>query len=207
MKELLITGLNSIIDGPQIEGNPALVGASPTAELIKAEGAYCEETPHDRKKYLDDAFREELATPINRTLIISGFLRQKDPRMDRKEVLSTAFLVPTLGLSGPTLEEECKIWIEKVSAEVQDKTTKLYGGKFCHCDEDWLVLWDRLSIAACQPDGRADAISQVLKPHWKPNWFSRVFIQDQYFKWQWMFTPSSMRILPASGGIGPKNDQ
>jgi hypothetical protein len=187
MKELLVATLNSIIDGPAIENDPVLVRAFPRPTLFRVEGFPCEETPRDRKSWLDDALWEEMAVPINPTLMVSPFIRKNDSRMSRKEVLANGFFVPPFDLGGPTLEEEHHIWVDRVWSEVQDKTTKLAAENFSHGEEDWLVLWDRLGSADWQLAARAEAVSQRLASLWKPGWFSRVFIQDQHFEWQLMF--------------------
>ena len=194
--ELFVAGLNSIIDGPPVEGDPKLFGDRPRAEVPRVEDFPLEETPRDRKGWLEDAFWEEWVTPINPTLMVSPFLRQNDPRMPRDEVLETGFLVPALGVGGPSLQEEHQIWIQKVSSEVQDKSAKLTAGGFCHGDEDWLVLWDRLGTADWQLSSRAEAVSKSLAPLWKPGWFSRVFIQDEHFDWQLMFIANKHAMLP-----------
>ncbi len=191
VKALLVAALNSIIDGPPIEGEPALTDAFPRPEVIRVEGFPRLEAPRDRKGWLEEAFWEELATPINPTLMVGPFLRQNDPRMARNEVLGTGFLVHPLGLGSPTLEEEDRIWVERFCSEVRDKTAKLTGDVFCHGDEDWLVLWDRLGTDEQQLSRRAETVFERLAPFWGPGWFSRVFVQAEYFEWQLMFTENS----------------
>ena len=195
VKSDLVVALNCIIDGPPMEGDPALAHAHPRPVLIKVEGFPGGETARDRKSWLEDAFWEELAVPLNSTLMVSPFIRQDDTRMTRKEVVETGFLVPAMGIGGPTLEEEHRIWIERVFSEVEDKSTKLAGDGFCHGDEDWLVLWDRLGSEDWQLPARAEAISTRLAPCWKSGWFSRVFVQDEYFRWQIMFTAEGSCVL------------
>lgn len=196
IKELLVAGLNSIVDGPPIEGEEGLTNAIPPAEVIKVEGVPCEETARDRKDWLNNAFWEELVIPTNPTLMVSLFIRQNDSRMPRSEVLEKGFLVYSMGTPGPTLEEDHQIWFDKVCLEVQDKTTRLAGNEFRHGDEDWLVLWDRLGTVHWQLSARTEAMASFLAPRWKRNWFSRVFLQDEYFDWQWMFAASTSVALP-----------
>lgn len=196
VKESFAATLNRIIDGPPIEGDPELACALPHPEIARVEGFPCEETPRDRKGWLDDAFWEEWATPLNPTLMVSPFLREDDSRMSRKQVLETAFLVPAMPPPGPTLEEENQIWLNRVLSEVQDKTQKLAGDKFQHGNEDWLVLWDRLGTADWQLQARAAALARLLASHWKPGWFSRVFVQAGHFEWQLMFGQTETAFLP-----------
>ena len=89
-----------------------------------------------------------------------------------------------------------KIWLEKVSTELVDKSAVLARTTFRHGDEDWLVLWDRFGTAEWEVEQRASALTGVLAPEWRANWFSRVFLQDEYFSWQLMFTSSGTSLLP-----------
>jgi hypothetical protein len=199
MNERLIADMNAVIDGPPIAGDRMLQDATPRPKAFQVEGFPRDETPHQRKLWLEDAFWEQLAVPINRTLMVTPFIRQDDARMTRAEVLSNGFLVPALP-TGPTLEEEHQIWVERVGHEIQDKAAILAGGDFLHGDEDWLVLWDRLGTADWQVEGRAQAIEKRLAPIGKPGWFSRVFIQEEFFEWQLMFTPGATVNLPRRNG-------
>ncbi len=198
IKKLLVQRLNSIIDGPPIENDPALADAHPRPAMFRVEGFPCDETPRNRKSWLDDALWEEMAVPINPTLMVSPFIQKDDSKMPRQKVLETGFTIPALDLGGPTLEEEHQIWLDRVWSEVQDKTAKLAGDAFCHGDEDWLVLWDRLGSAEWQLRDRVTAVSQRLQPCWKPGWFSRVLIQDEYFDWQVMFADKGATALPSA---------
>ncbi len=136
--------LNNIIDSPPIAEDPALTRAFPQPVVIKVEGFPCDETSRDRKSWLEDAFWESLAVPLNPTLMVSSFIRQDDTGMSRDEVMNTAFILPALGIGGPTLEEERQIWVQRVCSEIEDKSGKLMAGKFADADEYWLVLWDRM---------------------------------------------------------------
>ncbi|MGO8696132.1 MAG: hypothetical protein ACLQVY_00205 [Limisphaerales bacterium] len=205
-KALFVAALNSIIDGPPIAGDPALASTFPPAEVVTIEGITSEETARHRKAWLDEAFWEEWATPINPTLMVTPFIRENDAKMSRKEVLETAFLVPAMLFPGLTLEEEHQVWLDKVFSEVHDKSQKLAGPDFRHGDEDWLVLWDRLGTADWQLEARAQAVAHRLAPCWKQAWFSHVFIQDEYFEWQLMLSANSSIALPRASGGGAKND-
>jgi hypothetical protein len=191
IKELLAADLNSIIDGPEISKEPALANAFPRPDVDGTE------KPRDRKDWLEEVFWEELAHPINPTLMVSPFIRQADPRMTRTEVLEAGFISDSMEPNWTTVPEERQIWIEKVLSEVEDKSQRLAsGGDFRHGDQDWLLLWDRLSTPDWDLSARADALSQQLALRWKPGWFSLLFVQDEYFRWQLMFTASGIVALP-----------
>lgn len=151
IKMTFVETLNSIIDGPAIKDDPALCGAFPPVIFVAVEGFPSEEKPRHRKEWLEEAFWEEWARPINPTLMISPFVRENDSRMTRAEVLEAGFIVAAMPALGPTLEQEYQIWLRKVLSEIEDKTQKLKSPNFRHGDEDWLVLWDRLGA----PDFRA----------------------------------------------------
>ncbi len=187
--------LNNIIDGPPIAEDPALTRAFPRPVVIKVEEFPCDETNRDRKSWLEDAFWESLAVPRNPTLMVSPFIRQDDTGMSRDEVMNTAFVLPALGIGGPTLEEERQIWVQRVCSEIEDKSGKLMAGKFADADEYWLVLWDRMGTPEWELSARVGAVSQRLASCWKPGWFSRVFIQDEHFEWHVMFAVNGPRIF------------
>lgn len=198
IKELLVHTLNSIIDGPSIENDALLASAHPRPMLVRIEDFPFEETQCDRKIWLDDALWEEMALPINPTLTVNPFIRKADSRMSQQMVLETGFSIPVQEVCGPALKEEHQIWLDRVRSKIQKKTIKLAGEAFCHGDEDWLVLWDRLGSEKWQVHDRLTAVSQSFQDYWKPDWFSRVFIQDKYFDWQMMFAADGAMSLPVS---------
>jgi len=82
MKELLVAGINSIIDGSPIGGDPSTGRAFPPAEVIMWR-VPCEETARDRKAWLDDVFGR-VGNPTQPDPDVSPFIRQNDSRMPRK---------------------------------------------------------------------------------------------------------------------------
>ncbi|MBK8000420.1 MAG: hypothetical protein IPK15_17295 [Verrucomicrobia bacterium] len=201
VKADLVLVLNSIVDGPPIADDPELTRAFPQPVVIKVEGFPCGETCRDRKSWLEDAFWESLAVPLNPTLMVSPFIQEDDTAMSRNEVMNAAFVLPALGIGGPTVEEERQVWVQRVCSEVEDKGGKLMAGKFAHADEYWLVLWDRMGTPEWELPSRVRAVSQRLASCWKPGWFSRVFIHDEHFEWQVMFTAAgSSNLANCIGG-------
>jgi hypothetical protein len=77
------------------------------------------------------------------------------------------------------------------------KTSVVTRNDFFHGDEDWLVIVDPVGTIVEETQGRQDTFSELLAGYWKPGWFSRVFLQDNYFRWQMMFTPHDSVLLPS----------
>ena len=97
-------------------------------------------------------------------------------------------------------EEDARIWIEAARGSLDAKTVVVTRNDFDHGDEDWLVLVDSVGEVPEEVQGRRDGFSRLLAGFWKPGWFSRVFLQDNFYRWQMMFTrpESSMLTAPRS---------
>lgn len=195
MRRQMVETLNSIIDGPPIAEEPLLQSAGPPPELVRCEGFPSDEKARDRKTWLDDAFYEYLARPINGTLMDGAFMHDAS-RMSRAEIIDAGFYIPAMPIP-PTTEERDAFWIKRFCAELRDKSGILSGGQFARGDEDWLLLWDRLGTPEWRLHQRAQDVSSVLQSSWAPSWFSRVFIQDDGFRWLLMFTAASFRTFPS----------
>lgn len=100
-------------------------------------------------------------------------------------------------------EEEDRIWVERARASLDAKTAVLMGNDFAHGDEDWLVLVDSVGEVPEDAEGRRAMFSRLLAAFWERGWFSRVFLQDNFYRWQMMFTAheSSMLIGRPQGGV------
>jgi hypothetical protein len=195
LKGEFCAAFNSIVDGPNISGRLELAGGFPAPELIQVEGFEREETPRDRKEWLEEAFWEQISCPLNPTLSTTPFVGKGDKQMKRAEVVSTGFLVSQLDAS-PTIDEERVLWLDRVCAELNDKSDALSKATFQRGDENWLVLWDRLGTPDWDLERRVRCVAEKLAGRWQVNWFSRVFLQDEYFAWQVMFTPEGAVLLP-----------
>lgn len=194
----MVGTLNSIVDGPPIENDLELERVFPKPFLPKVEDFPSEETPRHRKSWLEEAFLEELKVPMNPTLMVSPFIRPRDKRMKRPEVLNKAFLVPPMAESGPTIEEEREIWVNRVMNEISDKSRVLAREDYCHGDKDWLVLWDRLGTPRWDIERRAEKLAKSMANLWNSAWFSKVFVQDEDFDWQLMFFTGEYTILESN---------
>ena len=94
-----------------------------------------------------------------------------------------------------SVEEEGRIWTEGARESLNAKTAVLARNDFAHGDEDWLVLVDSVGEVAEEAQGRRDRFSRLLAGFWKPGWFARVFLQDNFYRWQMMFAASESSML------------
>ncbi len=95
-----------------------------------------------------------------------------------------------------SLDEDNRIWLQQAKTSLDAKTLVVTRSDFIHGDEDWLVLVDPVGTIPSETQSRQDGFSEILAGFWKPGWFSRVFLQDNYFRWQMMFTPHESSMLP-----------
>jgi len=94
-----------------------------------------------------------------------------------------------------SVEEEDRVWTEGARESLNAKTAVLATKDFAQGDEDWLVLVDSVGEVAEEAQGRRDSFSRLLAGFWKPGWFSRVFLQDNFYRWQMMFTAGECSML------------
>jgi len=98
-----------------------------------------------------------------------------------------------------SVQEEERIWTDGARESLNAKTAVLARADFAHGDEDWLVLVDSAGGVPEEAHGRRDSFSRLLVGFWKPGWFSRVFLQDNFYRWQMMFMARESTVL-----AGPK---
>lgn len=135
---------------------------------------------------------------LNRLLLEDAYpLELSRCRSRKREIVETGFLVSAQDF-GPDISQEREIWMERVLEEISDKSRTHAGGDFQHGSEDWLLLWDRLGTPDWDLWHRASALSHRLGKQWRDKWFTRIFIQDEYFEWQIMLTPVGVSRLPAA---------
>jgi hypothetical protein len=110
----------------------------------------------------------------------TNLLREKSKPRTEDEIIAAAFAPPTW-MFGLSAEEQQKIWVEKATTQLNEKTAVLRRKQFEHGDEDWLVLWDRIETDEFEIMPRIEAVKGLLASRWKPDWYSRVFIQQIEF--------------------------
>jgi hypothetical protein len=133
---------------------------------------------------------------LNRTLAISSLYRKASRPRRKEEVIAEGFGTPTF-VFPVSLDEHDRIWLETAESSLTAKSDAIARPDFQRGEENWLLLWDRIGTADWELDKRKSALKILLARHWKPGWFSRVFLQEDYFLWQLMFTPSESRQLPS----------
>jgi hypothetical protein len=128
------------------------------------------------------------------TLDATALLPSGGSPRSRKAVIQDGFGVKPF-VFGPSVEEANRIWIHGARESLEAKTAILAGKDFAHGDEDWLVLVDSDGEVAEEAEERRDLFAGVLAGFWGPGWFSRVFLQDHFYRWQAMFTASESSML------------
>ena len=129
------------------------------------------------------------------TLSVSGLYPSDRPRGELA-VIRDGFGSEPFVFS-PSVEEEDRIWTERAKERLNAKSAVLARKDFAHGDEDWLVLVDSVGEVAEEAQGRRDSFSRLLAGFWNPGWFSRVFLQDNFYRWQMMFAASESSMLAA----------
>ena len=137
------------------------------------------------------------AQGLKRTLSASELLPRGAGRRSKTEVIRDGFGVEPF-VFPLSAEEEGRVWAEGARLSVEKKTAVLGRKDFAHGDEDWLVVVDTAGEVPEQVQGRLDSFAQVLTGFWQSGWFSRVFLQDNFYRWQAMFTASGCSALPAA---------
>lgn len=130
------------------------------------------------------------------TLSVSNlFPRGRKPR-NRSEVLRDGFLLGQF-VEPVSLVGEAQIWASEASAMIKKKNEVLRKKSFNHGEEDWLVVIDNVGESLETLEKRADDFAGILAGHWEQvGWFSKVFLQDYFIRWQVMFTADGYLNLP-----------
>lgn len=132
---------------------------------------------------------------VRRTLAVSSVYSQPTGPRKRTEVMQEGFGRPAMVIP-LSPDEQHRIWCEQARASLDAKTLVVAGKAFAHGDEDWLVLVDPVGRMKSEVEPLGDNFSQLLTRFWTPGWFSRVFLQDNFFLWQIAFTKEESSVLP-----------
>lgn len=128
------------------------------------------------------------------TLSISSLYKKQPKPRTEDQVIAEGFSMPAIW-TPLSVNELDTIWLEAVTSELEDKTKVFLGGHFDHGNEDWLALWDRIGTGEDEVGLRIQSLSNILAPRWSPDWYSRVFLQDENFRWLVMFSKSEQVFL------------
>ncbi len=134
------------------------------------------------------------ARGLKRTVSASALLPRAGGPRSRKEVIQDGFGVKPF-VFPLSVEEESRVWGEGAKSSLEAKTAVLARKDFAHGDEDWLVIVDSAGEVPEEAQGRLGGFLWVVAGFWVPGWFSRVFLQDNFYRWQAMFTASGYSVL------------
>jgi len=133
---------------------------------------------------------------IRGTLSVSSLSPSVDGPRKKPEIIQDGFGMPAM-IFPISADEEERIWMEQARRSLEAKTGRMLSEDFVHGEEDWLVLVDTVGEVPEESLARGVALSRLLAEFWKSGWFSRVFLQDNFYRWQMMFTHDGFTVLPA----------
>ena len=120
-------------------------------------------------------------------MYVTPFLKQVDTERKRADILSDGFLLPQF-VFGST-EEDDTSWLEQAESIVQRKTKNLSRPDFDRQEENWLLLWDKLSSSQFDLHRLVPKFSALLKKFWGAEWFNKVILEQTYFQCFIVFSP------------------
>jgi hypothetical protein len=130
---------------------------------------------------------------FGRTLHVSEFLRD-EPKLGKAEVAQRAFAVQALDYGNSVSDRE-HFWRQQFDEILRKKSAIQSKPNFLHGNEDWLLVWDQTRADAQRMKQRFPDLKDRLSSHWKPGWFTRVFVQDEHFGWLVTCSRSSIVLL------------
>lgn len=130
---------------------------------------------------------------LKTTLLVSGLYPDPSGPRKKRAVIDKGFGTKAFCF-GLSVEEEEKAWLKQANEILDTKTAVLARQDFIHGDEDWLVLVDPIGEQS-EIERRLNAFSRLLENYWRPGWFARVFLQDNFYRWQMAFTAAESVIL------------
>jgi hypothetical protein len=129
------------------------------------------------------------------TLSVSSLSPNKDGPRKKSDIIKEGFGLPAM-VFPISLEEEERIWLEQARQSLEAKTGRLLSKDFAHGVEDWLALVDTVGEVPEEAHARGVGLSRLLAEYWRSGWFARVFLQDNFYRWQLMFTREGFSVLP-----------
>jgi len=130
---------------------------------------------------------------LKRTLSISSLYPRHEGPRNKQDVIDDGFGVPTFVF--PSLpEDDERLWLNQAKGSLNAKTKVLARKDYIRGDENWLVLLDPVGVHS-NLQTRMENFSLLLTEFWSTEWFSRVFLQGNYFEWHMTFTPGESAVL------------
>ncbi len=129
------------------------------------------------------------------TMHVTPFLQRADAKPKQTNVIRDGFLAPTF-VWGKTLEEEDKLWLQQAESIVRRKTEIFSKPDFVRQEENWLLIWDRLSFSV-DWERRVPELAALLNKFWSKNWFTKVILEQKYFQHFVVFSAQGELWLPS----------
>lgn len=142
------------------------------------------------------------ASQVQSTLSVSALYPKPEGPRKRSAVIRDGFGMPAM-LFPSSPEDQVRVWLAQAEESLIAKTAVVTRDDFVHGDEDWLVLLDPVSELS-DIESRENSFPQLLKKFWGRGWFSRVFVQDIFFRWQIVYTESESQILYVENAVPPR---
>lgn len=147
---------------------------------------YCVKSDRTIGIEITEAVKEDLARahalpkPSKDGVIDLSLFRWRDRRKTLDELRSivseTKLIGP--GWSGDAPEKE---FADAIADRIEDKTVRLNQKPFSRFDEDWLLLYENLSLPALNESKAASYLCLLLSEYWSENSFHRVFVESGRF--------------------------
>ena len=142
------------------------------------------------------------AQGIKSTLSVSSLYPKSGGPRKKSAVIKDGFCMPAM-IFPVSSEEQEGAWIAQARESLIAKTAVAAKGNFVHGDEDWLVLLDPVG-KLLDIESRGNGFSQLLRDFWGRGWFSRVFVQDIFFRWQVAFSKEESQTLCVENTVPPR---
>lgn len=114
------------------------------------------------------------------TLSITPFLSKPDSATSRRQRVSSGFTTPAVLFPNEVADED-SFWLEKALEIVERKSIHLCQSDYGRGEENWLLLWDRLSSAEADLRRRIAQLENALWMKWKGTFFSRLIVEQAQF--------------------------
>ncbi len=115
------------------------------------------------------------------TMCISSYLKESSDQRTREAGFAESQLPPVFP-EGIPIEEEDESWLNKAESVVRRKTEIYQRPNFERQQENWLLLWDKLSSSPEDLERRVPKLLIFLRKFWKNDGFSKVIVEQSHFQ-------------------------
>jgi len=131
------------------------------------------------------------------TLSTTPFLRKPDSATSRHERVNSAFTTPSVLFSNDAADED-SFWLEKALEMVERKRRHLCQSDYGRGEENWLLLWDKLSSTEVELRQRVAQLEDALWLEWKSTFFTRLVVEQAQFSCFAVLSSQGTTWLPDS---------